>query len=106
MIQIHFLEGITLQHLIVGGICAVICFVFAYFIWGKKKIWIVSGYTDVKEKDKFAKYMGMFSIATGIYLFVLFALINSISSNIILSGIFAYALFTIIFRIVAFKKIK
>ena len=94
------------HNLIIGTISAIICLIFAYMIWYKKKTWLVSGYTEVKKKDKFAKCMGIFSIITGVYWFVFFAFINNITSNITLVCIFAYVLLTTIFRIVVFIKIK
>lgn len=60
------------HNLIIGTISAIICFIFAYLIWYKKKTWLVSGHTEVKEKDKFAKCMGIFLITTGIYCFTLY----------------------------------
>lgn len=56
---------------IISGCTALIFFVLAYLIWVKKKLSFIAGYEEgaVKDKDKLARYMGIFLIIFGISIF-------------------------------------
>lgn len=94
-------------NLVYGTIIASICFIFSYLIWHKKKLWLITGSTEhINDKNKLAKYTGIFLIAAGIYWFVFMALIFTIPKSILTICIIAFCIITPIFQITIFKKIK
>lgn len=56
---------------IVSGCVTLLFFILAYLIWGKKKLFFIAGYEEggIKDKDKLARYMGIFLIIFGISIF-------------------------------------